>query len=319
MRPSSNYATFALLAGFVLIWGTGYWPTEVASEHTSTVMLSALRVTGSALLLVAFALLRRAKWPGGRMLAWASGSGLLMIALSHWGTTEAVIRAGPGTAAVLVNAAPLIVVALGWLSLRERLSPIGLAGIAIGFGGVILMVSSQLGGDIDRNQLLIGVGLGAAGAVGWAIGTLILRAFTMRRTEELDMLGFTAMQFVVSGVVLLAAAFATDGTGSTDWGSGELWAVLVWIGPVSGIGFACFFAALSRMHAARVSAPMFLIPAVAVVVEIARGNVPTALVLLGMLLAVLGVALVNVPREVLMGAVPRLWRQLRGAAATLDG
>ena len=54
MRPSSNYATFALLAGFVLIWGTGYWPTEVASEHTSTVMLSALRVTGSALLLVAF-------------------------------------------------------------------------------------------------------------------------------------------------------------------------------------------------------------------------------------------------------------------------
>ena len=319
MRPSSNYVTFALLAGFVLIWGTGYWPTEVASDHTGTVMLSGLRVAGSALLLVAFALYRGAAWPRGRMLAWATGSGLLMIALSHWGTTEAVIRAGPGNGAIVVNAAPLIVVGLGWLSLRERLSLVGLAGVAIGFGGVVLMVSSLLGGDIDRNQLLIGVGLGAAGAVGWAIGILILRAFVTCRTEQLDMIGFTSTQFLVAAVVLLAAGFGVDGAGSTNWGSGELWAVLVWIGPVSGIGFACFFAALSRMHAARVSAPMFLIPAVAVVVEIVRGNVPTALVLLGMLLAVLGVGLVNVPREVLMGAGPRLWRQLRGAAATLGG
>ena len=133
------------------------------------------------------------------------------------------------------------------------------------------------------------------------------------------MLGFTATQFLVAGVVLLIAGFGIDGAGSTNWGSGELWAVLFWIGPVSGIGFACFFAALSRMSAARVSAPMFLIPAVAVAVEIVRGNVPTALVLLGMLVAVIGVGLVNVPREALVGAAPRLWRQLRGASATLGG
>jgi hypothetical protein len=50
-----------------------------------------------------------------------------------------------------------------------------------------------------------------------------------------------------------------------------------------------------------------------VIVEIARGNVPTALVLLGMFLAVAGVALVNVPREALAGLAPRVWRQLRGA------
>ena len=314
-RPTSIYGTVALLAGFVLIWGTGYWPTEVASEHTDTILLSGLRVAGSALFLIAFALFSGAQWPRGRMLAWASGSGLVMIALSHWGTTEAVIRAGPGNGAVVVNAAPLVVVALGWISLRERLSLVGLAGVAIGFGGVILMVSSQLGGDIDSRQLLIGVGLGAAGAVGWAIGTLILRAFVLRRSEELDMLGFTATQFVVSGIVLLAAGFAFDGAGSTNWGSGALWAALTWIGPVSGLGFACFFAALSRMPAARVSAPMFLIPAVAVVVEIVRGNVPTALVLLGMVLAVLGVGLVNVPREALAAAAPRLWRHVRGAPA----
>ena len=315
-RPAAHYGSFALLAGMVLIWGTGYWPTEVAGEHTETVLLSGLRVIGGALLLVSVALLARARWPRGRMLGWAAISGLIMVALSHWGTTEAVARAGPGNAAVLVNAAPLIVAALGWFLLRERLSWIGIAGVIVGFGGVVLMVSSQLGGDTDTRQLLIGVGLAAAGAVGWAIGTLLVRALATRRGDEMDMLSFTATQFTVAGVVLLVAGFGIDGVATTEWGSGELWAALFWIGPLNGLGFAFFFVALGRMTAARASAALFLVPGVAVIVEIARGNVPTALVLLGMFLAVAGVALVNIPREALAGLAPRVWRQLRSATTS---
>ncbi len=315
-RPAAHYGSFALLAGMVLIWGTGYWPTEVAGEHTETVLLSGLRVIGGALLLVSVALLARARWPRGRMLGWAAISGLIMVALSHWGTTEAVARAGPGNAAVVVNAAPLIVAALGWFLLRERLSWIGIAGVIVGFGGVVLMVSSQLGGDTDTRQLLIGVGLAAAGAVGWAIGTLLVRALATRRGDEMDMLSFTATQFTVAGVVLLVAGFGIDGVATTEWGSGELWAALFWIGPLSGLGFAFFFVALGRMTAARASAALFLVPGVAVIVEIARGNVPTALVLLGMFLAVAGVALVNIPREALAGLAPRVWRQLRSATTS---
>jgi drug/metabolite transporter (DMT)-like permease len=316
MRHGSNLGTLALLAGFVLIWGTGYWPTEIADAHTGTVMLSALRVAGGALLLVAVAQLSGARRPRGRMLAWATGLGVVMIALPHWGTTEAVVRAGSGNAAVVVNAAPLAVAALGWLFLRERLSLLGLAGVVVGFGGVILMVSTQLGGSTDTTQLLIGVGLGAAGMIGWSAGTLLLRAFALRRGVELDMLGFVATQFAVATVVLLALGFAIEGAGETDWASGEFWAAMIWIGPVSGIAMVFFFLALRHMPAARVSAPMFLIPAVAIVVELVRGNVPQAVVLLGMILAVLGVGMVTVPHEMLAGAGHRLWRQLRGAAAS---
>ena len=316
-RSSTSYGTFALITGFVLIWGTGYWPTEVANRHTEIVLLSGLRVVGGALPLLAFAMLSGAKMPRGRMLAWAVGSGLVMIALSHWGTTEAVARAGAGNAAVVVNAAPLIVVALGWMFLREKLSLVGLSGAALGFGGVIFMVWSQLGGDIETTQLLLGVGLGILATTGWALGTLLLRAFATRRGEEMDMVGFTTTQFASAGIVLLIAGLAVDGTGSTNWGSGELWGAVTWIGPVSGLGFACYFLALRHMNAARVSAPMFLVPAVAVVLEVARGNAPTALVLLGMFLAVLGVAMVSLPRELLASAGPRLWRQVRSAATSI--
>jgi drug/metabolite transporter (DMT)-like permease len=308
-QTSNNQVALAMIATYVVLWGTGYWPTEVADKHTETVLLSGLRVIGGAIPLVLLAFLARARWPRGHMLAWAAFTGLILIALANWGTTEAVARVGPGNAAVVVNAAPLIVVAAGWLLLRERLSPAGLIGVAMGFGGVILMVWSQLGGDIDTTQLLIGFGVAAAGAIGWAAGTLLLRAFSVRRGKEMDMLGFTSAQVTIAGAVMLIAGFAYDGTSSTNWSSGEFWAALAWIGPVSGIGFACYFLALRWMPAGRVAAPLFLVPAIAVVVEIVRGNSPTALVLTGMVLAVVGVALVSVPRELIVGVVLALRRR----------
>ncbi len=303
-----------MIAGFVVIWGTAYWPTEVAGEHSGAVLLSGLRVIGGALLLVVVANFLGARLPRGRMLGWAVALGVVMIALPHWGTTEAVVRAGAGNAAIVVNAVPIVIVVLGWIFLRERLSLVALAGIALGFGGVILMVSTQLGGERDTKQLLLGVGFGFASMIGWGTGTLMLRWFATRRSEEMDMLGFTTTQFVVAGIVLLVAGLGAEGASSTNWSSGEFWAALTWIGPVSGLAMACYFLALRSLAAARVSAPLFLVPAVAVVVEIARGNAPTALVLLGMILAIIGVAFVTVPREVVAELAPRVWRQIRGVA-----
>jgi drug/metabolite transporter (DMT)-like permease len=311
-RISNNQAALAMMVTYVILWGTGYWPTEVAAEHTETVLLSGLRVIGNAIPLILLAYLTRASWPRGTMLAWAALTGLVMIALTNWGTTLAVEQAGPGNAAVVINSAPLMVVAAGWLLLDERLSPSALVGVVMGFGGVILMVSSQLGGDIETTQLLIGFAVAALGAVGFAAGTLLLRAFSVRRGEEMDMLGFTSAQVTIAGAVLLVIGFAYDGTSSTNWSSGEFWVALAWIGPVAGVGFACYFLALRLLPAASVSAPLFLVPATAVVVEVARGNTPGVLVLIGMVLAIVGVALVSVPREMLASVLSRLRRDAAG-------
>lgn len=316
MRRASSLGAFALLGSAVLIWGTGYWPTAIGAEHAANVTLAGLRTSGGGVTLVALAVLTRARFPRGALLGWAVLTGVTMIALSLWGTTEAVARAGPGNAAIVINSAPLLVAALGWIILRERLSPFALLGVLTGFGGVVLMVSSQLGGTVDTAQLLLGAGLAMTGAVGWATGTLMLRALAQRE-GELDMLGFTAVQFAVAGTLLLSVGFAVEGAMATDWSAPALWAVFVWIGPVNTLGVVMFFVALSRLAAARASAALFLVPAVAVIVEIARGNAPGPLVLLGMVLAVLGVAMVNAPPQQLVAAArravsPRLRRTPRG-------
>lgn len=155
----------ALLALAVVIFGTGYWPTAVAAGHAPSLMVTMLRVVTSAVFLLALALVLRNRLPRGRMLGWSVLTGLLIATAFQWGLTEAIDRAGPGNGAVLINTNPLMVLALAWIFLRERLSPLGVLGLLAGFGGVVLMVSSQLGGSVETRQLLLGSFLGLVAAL----------------------------------------------------------------------------------------------------------------------------------------------------------
>ncbi len=312
-RRGAGQAPFVLLAGTVLIWGTGYWPTQVATEHGSSLVITAIRLAPSALLLLLAVPLMGARLPRGRLLGWALFTGLLMAGLFQWGLTEAIARAGPGNGAVLVNTNPLIVLVLAWIFLRERLSLLGILGLLAGFGGVALMVSSQLGGESETTDLLLGSAIALIVALAWAVGVLILRTLA-QRSEGVDMVGFIAVQYVIASALFVPLAFAVHGTSGTDWASGGFWASIVWIGPAAALGVLFFFLALERLAAAKTSSALFLVPAVAVIVEIVRGNVPSALVLAGMFVAVIGVALAVVPREQLASIVPFLRRHLGGAA-----
>ncbi|MGI9659489.1 MAG: hypothetical protein ACR2OD_11320, partial [Gaiellaceae bacterium] len=76
--------TVALLSFSVLIWATSWWPIDVASEHTSPIMLATLRIAPTlALVLVLFALLRR-RLPTGRILTASAVSGVLMFGFFQW-------------------------------------------------------------------------------------------------------------------------------------------------------------------------------------------------------------------------------------------
>lgn len=305
---SRTQGPLVLLGAVVLMWGTGYWPTAVAADYSPPLMVSGLRLVTSAFVMVAIAWVLRGQLPRGRMLAWAVFTGLLMVALFYWGITEAIIRAGAGNSAIVVNTNPLIVLVLAWIFLRERVSPVAVFGLAVGFGGVVLMVSTQLGGDVETGQLLIGCAIALLAALGWAIGVLVLRKLS-QRPGGVEMMGFTAVQFIASAALVTPIAFALEGTSGTNWGSGTLWGSMLWIGPVASIGIAFFYMALRHLSAAKTSSALFLVPAVAVIVEIVRGEAPSAIVLVGMFVTVLGVALAVIPRETLAQVLPRLRRQ----------
>jgi drug/metabolite transporter (DMT)-like permease len=292
--PNRRPAAYAFLATSIFVWGTSYWPTEIAGRHVPSVMLAALRSLPAAVVLLAAVPLLHARLPRGRSAVWSGVTGLLMVGVFFFGLTEGTVRAGGGNASVLANTSPFVVLVLGRVFLAERISWIAAGGLALGFGGVVMMVSSQLGGG-HGSDLALGFALDVAAAVAWAVGTLIIKRL-VARDPELDLVGFTAGQYVAGGIALLIAALAVDGTGGTDWGSGGTWGPLVYLVlGNSAAGSIAYFAALKRLSATHAAAGLFLVPVVAVLVDVARGRAPTALGLAGMALTIAGVALANLP------------------------
>jgi len=207
---------------------------------------------------------------------------------------DTLVTIGPGNSAVILNTPPLFVALLGFVFLRERLNVAAVVGLVAGFAGVVLMVSSQLGDFPTRTTLVGGVALGLLAAAIWAVAALFLRGATRDR-DDVDMFAITVVQYAAGSLVLVPLVLAGSGLAETDWSTIELWIPLLWFGPITAVAMLIFFMALQRMQAARATSVMFLIPGIAVVVEILRGNTPGALPLAGMFIAVLGVALVTAP------------------------
>lgn len=292
LSPTVVAALFMIVS--ITLWAGSFRATEVATEHASAVTVSALRAAPAAVILIVAVYLSAARLPQTRSLwFWAGVSGLLMVTFNLIVLAEAIDRAGGGNAAVLINTSPFWIALMSWVFLGERIPVLGIAGLLLGFTGVVVMVSSQLGGDAGTADLALGMALALLGAVAWAIGTFIVKRLVVRQ-PSLDLTSLTAGQYLVGGAVLLILAFALEDTGQTDWASGELWISILFLAlGASVIATLGYFGALRRTGATATAAWLFLIPVIAVVIEVALGDAPEGIVLVGMALAIGGVALVN--------------------------
>ncbi len=283
-----------LVATSVVAWGLTPRVTAVGGPHTEPLMLTALRAAPTALLLLLALPILRYRLPQGRTAwLWTGASGLLMVTVFLGGFTEAIIRAGPGNAIVLASTTPFFVVVLNRILFGERVSVKTLAGLVVGFAGVVLVVSSQLGGDAGGSDLALGMALALVAAIAWGVGTIVVKELVVRHPQT-DLVGLTTGQYLIGGAVLLGLGFGIDGSEGTEWSSGDLWLSIAFISVVgSALATVTYFAALKRLSATRVVAWLFLSPVVAVLLEIALGHVPDTLVLVGMALTIAGVAIVN--------------------------
>lgn len=293
---------WALLAFPVCFWGGGYTATAIATEHTSGLMLAALRCL-PPLAVIPIALALGMRLPRGAALKGGIVSGLLVVVVFVAGTSLGAENGGAANAAVLASAAPLWVAVLGRAFLKERIAPATAAGLMLGFAGIVVMVARQLG-DGGSGSLAFGICMSALAGLAWASGTLIVRRLAVR-DPKLDVVGLTAVQYLAGCPILIVIGFAAEGTGGTDWGSIDVWGAVLWLGLGSAVlATAAFYTSLRWLDAAKTSSSQFLVPVVSVAVELVRGHAPSGLALIGIALAILGVFLV-VAGERIRGALAR--------------
>jgi drug/metabolite transporter (DMT)-like permease len=288
----------ALVFSTIAIWGSTAQVTDVGSAYAHPLTLTALRAVPTPFALLLALPLLRFRLPSDRQ-AWlyTAISGLLMVGVFLGGFTEAIIRAGPANAIVLSSTSPFWVALLSRLVYRERISLTRASGLVCGFGGVLLVFSSQLGSHAGAGRTVSGLLFALAAAFGWAIGTLIVKELMTRR-PDCDLMGIVAGQYLIGGAALIVLALGVEGTGGAQWSAPNLWLAVAYISVVSSaIATVLYFGALKRLSPTRVTAWSFLTPVVAILIGIGLGDTPSATTLIGMVVTIAGVGIANLPRD----------------------
>ena len=274
---------------FILLWSTGFIVAKFGLPYAPPLTFLVLRFAGVSLVLLPLVLLARAPWPTGRVGDIAL-SGVLMHA-GYVGGVWCAIRLGmpAGLAALIVGMQPVLT-AFAAPMIGERVRPRQWIGLLLGLGGVALVVSNKIS--------LIGlstasIGLAVLGLVTITAGTI----YQKYRCAHFDLRSGTLIQYIASTLAMLPLAIYFEGFDLTlsavHW-TPRFIGALMWAIFVLSIGAVFLLFALIRKSAAtRVTSLLYLTPpTTAVMAWIMFGEVFSITGVVGMLLAVLGVAFV---------------------------
>jgi drug/metabolite transporter (DMT)-like permease len=277
---------------FVLIWSTGFIVARYGMPHAPPMSFLIVRYALSAACFLAWALLARATWPrGAKQWLHLGATGVLMHA-GYLGGVWAAVKDGMGSglAALLLGLQPVLTAL--WLSAwGGEVTRRHWTGLALGLGGLVLVVWQKLGlGEVHATNLLFaGIALASITA-----GTLYQKRFV----QSCDVRTASLVQLVAAfGVTLPLALLETEALRwlSADGAvNSELVGALAWsvLGLTLG-GSSLLYLLIQKGAATRVTSLMYLVPpTTALLAWVLFGEPITPLTVTGMALTALGVSLV---------------------------
>lgn len=282
-------------AAFVLVWSSGYISGPYGVQHVAPFTLLALRFGVAAVLALLLARLLRGPLRIDRgTLGRVALTGIVMNAI-QFGAMYLAFDAGLGaTLASLLHAlTPVLTAVLAAAFLRESLSQRQVLGLVIGVTGVVIV----LGPDVQAAGGPWAIGLAVFSAITLSLGTLGQRWIG----HGPDPIWSAAIQFTVSAPPLAVLALTLEGTHAvTDPLRGGI--AVAFLAIVNSIVGLLLLGALVRRGGAGAGSSLFFLspPVTAVLAWIVLGETLGPLELIGLVVAVVGVALGT------RGAAPRL-------------
>lgn len=274
---------------FIVIWSTGFLVGRGVAAHADPFWFLAVRFACVAAAFAAIALWARAPWPrGGRRIGLQLLAGALMSGVYLGPSWWAMSKGLPAGVMALIGALQPLFTALISVALGRRLSRLTWAGLALGFGGVALVLEPKLAA-VGGNALSLPVVLVAAGSIfSLTVGSMVQKSPLLASG---DLRSASAVQNLGAAAVLLLMALAV---GQPHWdGSALLWGYLAYAVIMLSLGGATLLIWLMRQGEATRTAALLLVvpPLAALEAWWIFGETLSALQLLGFVLAIGGVAL----------------------------
>jgi len=248
----------AQMVAAMLMSGTIGWLVVASKQPVLNVAFLRCVLGGATLAIVcaALGLLRRAHFTP-RMLFLAMLGGAAIVA--NWVLLFAAYsRASISMATAVYNTQPFMLVGLGALLLRERVTASTVAWLTIAFVGLVCVVEVQPAVLAMPGQYLQGVACAAGAAFLYAVASIITRHLKGVPPHLL------ALVQVAFGALALAPFIHYDTLPATPLH----WAQIVTLGVVhTGIMYVLLYGAIQKLPTAMTGALSFIYPVVAILVD----------------------------------------------------
>lgn len=290
MQRSVAWVWILFLAlGF--LWGSSYLWIKIGLESLPPLTLIAGRLLlGGAFLAAVVAIAReplpRQRRQYGHLLVMAVVNVVLPFIL----ITVAEQTIDSALAAILNATVPLTVIVLAPMFLPdERITLSRVAGLALGFAGVILLVAPDLvnlsDADLSGELMMIG------SSVCYGIGSV----YSKRNVRGLRPMIPALFQVTFAAAIIVPMALAFEQPIGRINPAPEAIVAVAWLGILgSGLAYLCFFAVLANWGATRTSMVAYLLPVVGIALGAAVMRDPvTVNRIAGTGLIIAGIALVN--------------------------
>jgi drug/metabolite transporter (DMT)-like permease len=246
------------LATIYVVWGSTFLAIAVVVRDLPPFLAMAMRHLAAGALVFAWVMVRRRESEPLGWKQWGAAFvfGGALFLMGHGLLAWAQQEVPSGIAALLVGTIPLWFAILARIFLGERLGGRALAGLALGFAGLFLLVDPSGEEGAEPVWALVIV----LGALGWVAGSL----YSQRSPLPKDTLLGAGMGMLAGGTLLLVvsgirgeyddAAFTTDALLAT--------AYMVVVGSL--IGFSAYVWLLKTVPASTVSTYAYVNPVIAV-------------------------------------------------------
>lgn len=272
---------------FVVLWSTGFVSAKYGLPYAEPLTFLSLRFLLVVALMLPLTFIMRAPWPRTPAQTVHVAVAGILIQGGYLGGVFGSIHLGmaAGVSALIVGLQPILTAFASSPLFGERLGARQWLGLVLGFLGVLLVVEgrSTVSGVTPATLALSVLAL-----LSITIGTLYQKRFC----GGVDLRSGSVIQFAAAGIVTFPLAIWLE-TMHVRWTMAFAF-TMAWLVLVLSIGAISLLYVLIRSDAAtRVASFFYLVPPVTALFAYAMfGETLSALAMVGMMLAAIGVALV---------------------------
>lgn len=299
-KAASPILVISAFAIVYIVWGSTYFFIQMAIQDFPPLLLGAMRFSTAGMLMLVWALLKGESVVNKKSIFTSAVVGVLLLVVGNGVVIWAEQTLPSALVAILVSSAPIWFVLLdkpNWsVNFKSKST---LAGLAIGFIGVILLFGEQLASMLAENadsSKIAGMLLLIVGAISWSSGSL----YSKHNPSEGSPTANVAWQMIIAGLVFLPGSLINHEFNNIQWAkiSVQAWLALAYLVLFGSIlAYSAYVWLLQVRPATQVSTYAYVNPVIAVILGVVFAHEHiSALQIIGLVVILGSVLLINLSK-----------------------